>query len=80
MVGKLIESTEHDSQTTLKHYKVCKFVLENSIQYFVLHFKVLLLQDVIQIDPKNEEGHYCLGKYYDRLLTLVENNPPHYGC
>ena len=31
------------------------------------------------IDKENEEGHFCLGRYYDRLLTLVEKNPAHYA-
>jgi serine/threonine-protein kinase ATR len=43
-------------------------------QAVLKHYK-----DIIEIDSENEEAHYRLGRYYDRLLPLVDKNPQNYG-
>ena len=35
-------------------------------------FTVLLCaQSVIAVEPKSEDGHFYLGKYYDRLMGFM---------
>ena len=34
----------------------------------------VLIQSVISVDPKSEDGHFYLGKYYDRLMAILASD------
>ena len=35
-----------------------------------------VFQSVIDVEPKSEEGHFYLGKYYDRLMGFMAKDRP----
>ena len=69
-----MEDTAHyDTQTVLKQYKVYYKYLFDEAQSETL---VDNSQSVIDVEPKSEEGHFRLGKYYDRLMGFMAKDRP----
>ena len=43
---------------------------------YVHVYHPLAPQYVISVHPESEDGHFYLGKYYDRLMTVLASDRP----
>lgn len=45
-------------------------------EHYLQDAYILFPQYVISVHPESEDGHFYLGKYYDRLMTVLASDRP----
>lgn len=62
----------------MKFWNVTRKAGENTVtrEHYLQDAYILFSQYVISVHPESEDGHFYLGKYYDRLMTVLASDRP----